>query len=96
MNKFQTVVSPEDPSAVWINQDAFFSLANLDAGTELTYEVKKTGNGVYLFVLNGDITIADEKLDTRDAIGVTEANSVDLKANSYAEVLAIEVPMELG
>ena len=96
MNKFQTVVSPEDPSAVWINQDAFFSLANLDAGTELTYEVKKPGNGVYLFVLNGDITIADEKLDTRDAIGVTEANSVDLKANSYAEVLAIEVPMELG
>ena len=96
MNKFQTVVSPEDSSAVWINQDAFFSLANLDAGTELTYEVKKTGNGVYLFVLNGDITIADEKLDTRDAIGVTEANSVDLKANSYAEVLAIEVPMELG
>ncbi|MFY0593509.1 pirin family protein [Roseivirga sp.] len=96
MNKFQTVVSPEDAGAVWINQDAFFSLANLDAGTELSYDVKKPGNGVYFFVLNGDISIANEKLDTRDAVAISEASKVALKASSYAEVLAIEVPMELS
>lgn len=96
INKFQTVVSPNDDSAVWINQDAFFSMANLDAGTRLTYEVKKPGNGVYFFVLNGDINIANEKLDTRDAVGVTDSESIEIKANSYAEVLAIEVPMEFS
>lgn len=94
MNKFQTVVSPEHSHAVWINQDAFFSMANLDAGTRLAYDLKKPGNGVYFFVLNGDINIANEKLDTRDAVGVTDSESIEIKASSYAEILAIEVPME--
>ncbi|WP_268122578.1 pirin family protein [Roseivirga pacifica] len=93
MNKWQTVVSPEGGEAVWINQDAYFSLANLDAGETLTYKTNKAGNGVYLFVLNGEVTAAGEKLDTRDAVGVSETDSFEVKAGSYAEVLAIEVPM---
>lgn len=95
INKFQTVVSPQDSSAVWINQDAFFSMANLDAGTQLTYDLKKPGNGVYFFVLNGDVSIANEKLDSRDAVGVTDASAINIKASSYTEILAIEVPMNL-
>ncbi|MBO3699019.1 pirin family protein [Roseivirga sp. E12] len=95
INTFQTVVSPEGGDALWINQDAYFSLANLDAGTSLTYEVKKPGNGVYFFVLNGDIEIAGQSLSSRDAVGVTEAASINIKAKSYAEILAIEIPMEV-
>jgi redox-sensitive bicupin YhaK (pirin superfamily) len=94
-NKFQTVVSPEGGDAVRINQDAFFSLANLDAGLKLNYEVKIPGNGVYLFVLNGELIAAGESLDTRDAVAVTETASFEIKAKSYAEVLVIEVPMEI-
>ena len=92
-NQWQTVVSPTDKNAVWINQDATFSLANLDAGIELTYDVKHLGNGVYFFVLNGELKAAGEKLDTRDAVGISETDSFKIKASSYAEVLAIEVPM---
>ncbi len=93
MNKFQTVVSPNDNNAVWINQDAHFSLANLDAGTSLDYQVKNDGNGVYVFVLNGELEAAGEVLDSRDAVAVTETDMINLKAKSYAEVLVIEVPM---
>lgn len=96
MNKFQTVVSPEGADALWINQDAYFSLANLDAGMPLNYVVKKPGNGVYFFVLNGEINIADQILDLRDAVGITDATEINLKAKSYAEVLAIEVPMHFS
>ena len=92
-NQWQTVVSPADQRAVWINQDATFSLANLDAGVELTYQVKHSGNGVYLFVLNGELSIANEFLDSRDAIGISETEQFSVRASSYAEVLAIEVPM---
>ncbi|WP_420385181.1 pirin family protein [Roseivirga sp.] len=94
MNKFQTVVSPEGGDALWINQDAYFSMANLDAGTSLNYKVNKPGNGVYLFVLNGELEAAGQTLNSRDAVGVTETDNFDIKAKSYAEVLAIEVPME--
>ncbi len=94
INKWQTVVSPTDKSALWINQDSTFSLANLEEGTELEYEVKQPGNGVYFFVLNGEVEAAGEKLDSRDAVGVSEVDSFKVKAGSKAEVLAIEVPME--
>lgn len=94
MNQFQTVVSPEGGTALWINQDAYFSMANLDAGTRLKYELKKPGNGIYLFVLNGELDVIGEVLDTRDAIGITDTNEIEIKAKSYAEILVIEVPME--
>ena len=94
MNKWQTVVSPNEEGALWINQDATFSLANLDAGASLEYQVKHPGNGVYFFVLNGELEAAGEKLDSRDAVGITDTDSFKVKASSYAEVLAIEVPME--
>src|ERR1700740_702841 len=41
-NKFQVVVSPEDADAVWINQDAYFSLGNLDKGVALDYKIRKS------------------------------------------------------
>ena len=94
MNKWQTVVSPNEEGALWINQDATFSLANLDAGASLEYQVKHPDNGVYFFVLNGELEAAGEKLDSRDAVGITDTDSFKVKASSYAEVLAIEVPME--
>jgi quercetin 2,3-dioxygenase len=92
-NKFQIVVSPEDPEAVWINQDAYFSLGTLEKGITLDYKVRKKGNGVYAFVLNGDVTVNDERLQKRDAIGISETDLLYLEATDNAEVLLIEVPM---
>jgi redox-sensitive bicupin YhaK (pirin superfamily) len=93
INRFQTVVSPEDKEAVWINQDAYFSLGNLEKGKNLTYALHKPGNGVYAFVINGCIDIQGESLEKRDAMGISEITSVEIKANSASEVLLMEVPM---
>jgi redox-sensitive bicupin YhaK (pirin superfamily) len=94
-NKFQTVVSPEKNSGtVWINQDAYFSLANLDKDVNVNYGIKHNGNGVYIFVLEGAIEVAGEKLEKRDAIGIEETDSIDIKAGENSEILVIEVPMK--
>jgi redox-sensitive bicupin YhaK (pirin superfamily) len=94
-NKFQTVVSPEKTDgALWINQDSYFSLANLDKGTVVTYNVKHKGNGVYIFVLEGSVEAAGEKLDRRDAAGVEETDSVEITAGADSQLLLIEVPMK--
>ncbi len=90
-----TVVAPDDSSAVWINQDAWFSLADLSDGRELHYAIKKEGNGVYAFVLNGSVEINGQALGTRDALGVWESNSIDIKATSGAQLLLIDVPMQI-
>jgi hypothetical protein len=68
-------------------------MADMTAGTELTYQVKGEGNGVYVFVLKGDATIEGESLGKRDAIGISETDSFKLEATSNAELLLIEVPM---
>ena len=50
-------------------------------------------NGVYAFVLEGDVTINGQKLNKRDGLGVWETDKISLLADSDAEVLLIEVPM---
>jgi len=93
-NRWQTIVAPDDsPGALGINQDAWFSLADLAAVTELSYERKRHGNGLYLFILNGAVTIDAQHLQRRDGLGITEAEKISLTADSQAELLLIDVPM---
>jgi redox-sensitive bicupin YhaK (pirin superfamily) len=93
-NRWQIVVSPrEEDQALWINQDARFSLGELTAGQSLRYENAFQGNGVYLVVINGSVEIEGEILNTRDAIGISEADSFSLLAKEDTALLAIEVPM---
>lgn len=94
-NRLQTVLSPlgSDGAGVQVHQDAWFHLARLDKGTELTYDLKDPAHGLYAFVLEGDLFANDVLLNRRDGLGITAAASVRLKADSNAEVLLMEVPM---
>ncbi|MBS1496202.1 MAG: pirin family protein [Bacteroidetes bacterium] len=92
--KWQVVVSPkEEDDALWINQDARFSLTNLKAGTEISYTNAFKSNGVFLVVINGAAEVDGKKLGKRDAIGISDADSFTIKASEDAELLAIEIPM---
>ena len=93
-NKWQTVVSPiETDNALWINQDAKFSLTNLDAGKEITYTNGFKNNGVFLVVINGTVEVNGQQLNKRDALGISESESFTITSAANAELLAIEVPM---
>ncbi|MDB5223328.1 MAG: Pirin-related protein [Chitinophagaceae bacterium] len=93
-NKWQTVVSPDEKDGgVWINQDAVFSLASAEKDSVLIYKNKFSGNGVYLFMLNGEAEVNGETLHKRDAIEISEADEFEIKLKEGSELLAIEVPM---
>lgn len=93
-NRFQTLVSPEDASeTVWINQDAWFSQADIEAGNEILYEKKGKEHGVYFFILEGDAIIDGNTVQRRDGLGLEEGNSHMVKARSNSQILAIEVPL---
>jgi len=94
-NKILTVVAPDNKDAVWINQDAWFSLGKMDKDFTTTYSIKNNGNGVYAFVLEGEVTINDQKLGKRDAIGIWDTDNISITANTNAEILLIDVPMKL-
>ncbi|ARS40540.1 hypothetical protein CA265_13065 [Sphingobacteriaceae bacterium GW460-11-11-14-LB5] len=97
-NNFQQILSPNaDDAGVWIHQDAWFSLGKFDEGFETTYQIKKAGNGVYAFVISGEVTINGQVLSKRDGLGVWDTDSISFKANTAdAEVLLMDVPMELN
>lgn len=94
INKWQVVVSPlEIDQALWINQDARFSLTKLEAGQSLTYNNAFAGNGVYLVNINGTVDVNGIQLNKRDSLGISETDTFSVKAIEDSELLAIEVPM---
>ncbi len=94
-NRFQQVLSPSpDDAGVWIQQDAWFHLADFDAGHAAEYQVKKSGNGVYVFVLEGEATIAGQELHRRDGLGIWETEKFDVQATANTRLLLMEVPMQ--
>jgi len=97
INKLQQVLSPNPEDAgVWIHQDAWFHIGKFDQDAQATYNIKKAGNGMYAFVLYGAFEIAGQKLNERDALGITDFTQFELKAlTPNAEVLLMELPMQL-
>ena len=93
-NNWQTVVSPDTSErALNINQDARFSLVDLEARKSINYEMKWKNSGLYLFVIEGVVQTDGQSLNRRDALGIYETEKVKIEALENAQLLAIEVPM---
>jgi quercetin 2,3-dioxygenase len=94
INKFQQIVSPsKTDEGVWINQDAWFHLGSLRKDFKTEYTLRQKGNGVYAFVIEGDVTILGQKLGKRDGLGISEVDTISIAADSNTELLLMEVPM---
>lgn len=92
-NKFQSVISPKTQQiegSLPVNQQAYIFMIDLDAVFEIEYELK---NGAYFFLIDGEVSIADEILKKRDAIGIYDTNKVTIRAKKESKLLVIDVPM---
>lgn len=97
-NNLQQILSPsKDDAGVWVHQDAWFSLGKFDKDFSIKYQTKRKENGVYIFVLKGDLTINNTTVNTRDGIGITNTENIDIKALTQdAEILVMDVPMTVA
>jgi redox-sensitive bicupin YhaK (pirin superfamily) len=98
VNKLQCVVSP-DPAkygGIYVHQDAWFSMGSFKKGYDTKYKIQKEGNGVYAFVIDGSVTINGQALGKRDALGIWNVKELNIKADSQAELLLMDVPMQIG
>jgi len=90
----QLLVSPDgEGESLLINQDAYISRLTVIMGAEVIYQIMHPGNGAYIFVISGEVSIAGERLGARDAIGVSEINQITIISSSETELLVIEVPL---
>ena len=93
-NELYQILSPSaDDQGVWIYQDAWFHMGDLDSGWSGSYQTKKEGNGIYLMVIEGDVKVGDALLHKRDAIGITNVSEIEISADSNARLLIMDVPM---
>lgn len=93
-NEFGQILSPDpDDAGVWIHQDAWFHMGNLDKGVSANYELKGNQHGVYAFVIEGKVKIGDEILETRDGMGIVDTRGFEVEALEDSRVLLMEVPM---
>jgi redox-sensitive bicupin YhaK (pirin superfamily) len=91
-NNWELLVSPdkENLKTLWINQDAYFSMGNFEGG-ETSYKYHEPKNGLYLFVIEGEIEVLGQNMSDRDAIGIRNETEVSIKILKPAKLLAIEV-----
>jgi quercetin 2,3-dioxygenase len=95
-NKLFQILSPsKEDNGVWVHQNAWFHMGNFEKGYSESYSIKTNGNGVYAFILEGEVTIAGQKLGKRDGFGVWDTDKLDIQANTDAKILLMDVPMSL-
>lgn len=96
-NELVTLVTPDtqqQAEALWIHQDAYISALDLDAGAVFSYNLKIKGNGVFVFITEGRTLVEGNELGRRDAISISETETIHLQAITASKIVFIEVPMQ--
>lgn len=95
-NEWVQLISPMDKKSeegLKIYQNAYINASLVDANKSLVYQPKDPNNGLYLLVVNGEIEVAGERLQTRDSIALDEVADLTITALQTSEIIAIEVPL---
>lgn len=90
--KMVTVVSPNDPEALWINQDAVLSIGKLKKGLSIEHKLQFSGNGVYAFLIHGNVEVDGKVLKKRDAVGIMNQGHIAINVIEDSKLLLIEIP----
>lgn len=94
-NKWQYVVSPDGTEgSLWVHQDTWFALTNLDAEKALDYTLHREDSGLYVFVIDGSISVNGTTLDKRDGAGFEGEQAFNITAAADSKILVMEVPMK--
>lgn len=95
-NQFYQILSPhQKDDGVWIHQNAWFHIGNLDEGVKTSYHLKDSQNGVYVFIIEGNVDIEGQKLNRRDGYGIWNVDSFNIESIKRSKILLMEVPMQL-
>jgi len=95
-NSFLQILSPDqEDDGVWIYQDAWMHIGFFEADHPIKHTLKKKGNGLFIFVIEGSLSVFDITLSTRDAIGITNNGHFQAITNSNTKLLLIEVPLQI-
>ncbi|MCU0429742.1 MAG: pirin family protein [Cytophagaceae bacterium] len=93
-NHWQLLVSPDgEQQSLKINQHAWISRLNLSKNEEVRYTLHAAGQGLYIFAVSGALNVHSIPLKTRDALGISQVESITIHALDDSQLIVFEVPM---
>lgn len=93
-NQINLIISPDESAPLTVYQDAWISTCNIQKDETIKYQMHHPFNGIYIFIISGEIEIDKETYNSRDGIGIYDINFVDIKILENSKLLFIEVPMQ--
>ncbi|MBU3678953.1 MAG: hypothetical protein FGM32_05015 [Candidatus Kapabacteria bacterium] len=97
-NTIRTVVGPKGTGTpLWINQQAWLSMGHATSKEKLIYNRRQDRNGVFIFAINGSITVGGNAeshyLAERDGLGIVDTSRLEITADADATFIVIDVPV---
>jgi redox-sensitive bicupin YhaK (pirin superfamily) len=84
------VISGDDDEAVLVHQDAHVFVSRLTAGTRVDHGLGD-GRGIYLYVIEGDVRVNGEQMETGSAAQITAERQVEIEASATSELILVDV-----
>lgn len=85
-------ISGDGGDAVLVHQDAHVFVSRLNAGASVTHQVDE-GRGVYLYVIEGDVTVNGEAMAAGDAAQIADEASIEIGATATSELILVDVAL---
>jgi redox-sensitive bicupin YhaK (pirin superfamily) len=86
-------ISGDDGDAVLVHQDAHVFISRLNPGVSVTHALG-AGRGAYLYVIEGDVTVVGERMQTGDAAQIRDEPSIAIEAAVTSELILVDVALE--
>jgi quercetin 2,3-dioxygenase len=86
------VISGDGGDAVLVHQDAHVFVSRLTAGAAVKHDLP-AGRGIYLYVIEGDVAVNGERMETGSAAQIRDEPAVALEAVSDSELILVDVAL---
>ena len=82
----------KNQSSLLVNQDVTMYVSSLDTGRELVHDIGSR-RGVYLYLVDGKISVGNVQLAKGDAVKVTQEKCIQVRADANSEIVLFDVPL---
>ncbi|HJU13973.1 MAG TPA: pirin family protein [Candidatus Nitrosotalea sp.] len=95
-NKLLPVIMPRShgkSASLAISQDATFYISSLESGAKVDHRLGD-GRIAYLFVIDGEVSVGGNILNSRDAATIEDEKDIGIKAQKDSEIIMIDLPVQ--
>ena len=86
------VISGDGGDAVFVHEDAHVFVSRLTAGRSVDHPLS-AGRGVYLYVIEGDVVVNGERMETGAGAQITDEPEIEIVASADSDLILVDVAM---